>query len=117
MNRNAKAIVRFCFISAFVLIIVIYSFFQAYKLIAGPQITIYSPQNGSSYNSPLIEINGNAQNISSISLDDRSIFISTKGDFKEKLLLLPGYNIIVIKASDRFGKKTEKRLELILKEF
>jgi len=85
------------------------------KVVFGPQITISSPLNGSLASSSLIEIIGVAKNIKEISLNDRKIFIDEKGNFKEKVLLSYGYNVIVIKASDKFDSKTEKVLEVIYK--
>ncbi len=38
-----------------------------------------------------------------------------KGNFKEEILLSSGYNAITIKASDKFGRNTEKIIEVIYK--
>lgn len=94
-----------------------YSLFQGWKIIAGPIIDIYSPQNGSTYSESLIEIEGRAKNVAYINLNDKRIFTDKDGYFKEKLLLSPGYNIIRLDAQDKFRNSTEKRLELILKEY
>ena len=99
------------------MVIVGYSIFQAWKLISGPIIDIYTPQNGATYSQTLIEIEGRARNISYLNLNDRPIFTDKNGYFKEKLLLSPGYNIIKLDAKDKFKNYTEKRLEVILKEF
>ncbi len=99
------------------MVIVGYSIFQAWKLISGPIIDIYTPQNGATYSQTLIEIEGRARNISYLNLNDRPIFTNKNGYFKEKLLLSPGYNIIKLDAKDKFKNYTEKRLEIILKEF
>src|SRR5687767_372728 len=117
MNRNAKSHIRITLISLLVLIVIGYSLFQAWKLIRGPVIEIYTPQNGATYNQSLIEIEGKARNISYINLNGRPIFTDKEGYFQEKLLLYPGYNIIKLEASDKFKNRTEKVLELILKEF
>ncbi|OHB09807.1 MAG: hypothetical protein A3H52_00380 [Candidatus Zambryskibacteria bacterium RIFCSPLOWO2_02_FULL_39_26] len=99
------------------MVIVGYSIFQAWKLISGPIIDIYTPQNGATYSQTLIEIEGRARNISYLNLNDRPIFTNKNGYFKEKLLLSPGYNIIKLDAKDKFKNYTKKRLEIILKEF
>jgi hypothetical protein len=51
-----------------------------------------------------------------MSLYDRPLYTDIKGNFSEKLLLSPGYNIIKIVAEDKFGSKTEERVEVILQE-
>ena len=92
-----------------------YALFQARNLIRGPMISIENPQNGSTLVESLISIEGHAENISYISLNDRQIFIDEAGAFKEKLLLSYGYNIMTIKAKDKFGRETQETLELVYK--
>jgi hypothetical protein len=117
MNRNAISILRISAISLLGLFIIGYSLFQAWKLISGPIIDIYTPQNGATYSQTLIEISGRARNVAYINLNGRKIFTDKNGYFKEQLLLSPGYNILKLDARDKFGTYTEKKLELILKEY
>lgn len=117
MNRNAVSIIRISAISLLGLIIIGYSIFQAYKLISGPIIDVYTPQDGAVYSQTLIEIDGRGRNIAYINLNGKRIFTDKDGYFKEKLLLSPGYNILKLDAKDKFGATVEKRLEIVLKEF
>ncbi len=117
MNRNALSILKLSLVSILGLTILGYALFQGQKIIVGPVIDIYTPQNGATYNQTLIEIEGQARNIAYLNLNDRAIFTDKEGYFKEKLLLSPGYNIIKLDARDKFKKYTEKKLELILKEY
>ncbi len=117
MSRNALSTLRIALLLLLGLVILGYSLFQAQKLITGPVIEIYSPQNGSTVNGALVEIEGRAYNISYLNLDDRPIFTDKNGYFKETLLLSPGFNIIKLDAHDKFKKYTEKQLKIILKEY
>ncbi len=117
MNRNATSLLRISLFSVLGAVIVGYSIFQAWKLISGPIIDIYTPQNGATYSQTLIEIEGRARNIAYLNLNDRPIFTDKDGKFAEKLLLSPGYNIIKLEAIDKFKNRREKILEVILKEF
>ncbi len=117
MNRNGKSILRIGIISLLGLVILSYTIFQAQKIIRGPIITVYAPENGATYSQALIEINGRARNVAFIKLDDRPIYTDKDGYFSEKLLLSPGYNIIKVSGEDKFKKSTEKKLEIILKEY
>ncbi len=117
MNRNAISVLKTSSLSILFLIIIAYALFQGSKIIIGPTIKIYSPTNGATFNQSLIEIEGVAKNISYINLDDRPIFTDKNGYFKEKFLLSPGYNIIKLDAMDKFKNKTEKILEVVLKEY
>ena len=95
---------------AILLLILIYALFNARLLIAGPQIIIKSPENGSDFDRPLIQIEGEAHNTSFISMNGRPIYVNENGEFKEKLLLPEGTSIIKFDAKDRFERNTEVTL-------
>jgi len=114
--ENGKLIFKTLIIAVFVIIILGYSVFQAQKIIKGPQIAVSSPINGSLVAASSVSITGVAKNISDISLDGRPIFIDESGNFSEKLLLYPGYNVIKLKAQDKFGAVTEKNIELVYRQ-
>jgi len=116
MQINSRRLPKILLFSAMILLVVGYAYLKTKDYIAGPQIIIISPLNGSSVSNPLVEIVGTAKNISFISLNDRPIFIDESGNFKEKLLLYSGYNIMSVKAEDRYKRKVEKSLEVILLE-
>jgi hypothetical protein len=92
-----------------------YTAYEIQRVVFGPRIEILSPKNGAVVSDSLTEITGTAQNIKDISLNDRKIFIDEQGNFKEELLLSYGYNAITMKASDKFGRNTEKIIEVVYK--
>lgn len=79
----------------------------------GSSISIVSPLNGSTVNSPLVNIKGSADRISYISLNDQTITTDKAGNFSQELLLHPGYNILSVKVTDRFGRESSKNLTLV----
>jgi hypothetical protein len=91
-------------------VVFVYSLFNARQLISGPEIIIKSPENGLSFDTPFMEIIGEAKNTAFISMNGRTIYINEKDEFKEKLLLPPGTSIIKIDARDRFERSTEVTL-------
>lgn len=95
------------------LIIIFYSALQGKNIIFGPKIEIQSPINGETYKSSFIEVKGRVSNINVLTLNDRPIFIDKQGLFNEKLLLFKGYNIIIVKAQDKFGKQEEEKIEVM----
>jgi hypothetical protein len=113
MGMQSQNIVRNLSIFLVVLIVVGYTIFNFRVFIAGPQIIFKSPANGSLAEKNLVEISGVAKNISSISMNDRQIFVNEFGDFKENILLHPGYNVVTVKASDKFNRKAENKLEIV----
>lgn len=92
-----------------------YSFYEMRNFIAGPKIEIIYPKDGELKNQSLININGTAKNISKLFLNGRQIFTDEKGSFNEELLLSLGYNIIEIKAEDKFDREIKKTLRVIYK--
>lgn len=114
--QNTASILKILLVVLVIFIIIGYTYYRTKDFISGPIITILSPVNGSTLSNTLIEIKGTAKNISYISINDRQIFTDEAGFFVEKLLLYPGYNIISIKASDKFERNIEKTLELIYKD-
>lgn len=115
MDRHVKLTIGLGIFAVFAILIGLYAYGQSRQYLKGPQIVINEPQNGATLLEAPLVIAGNAQNVSHITLNGASIFVDSKGDFREKLLLLPGYNILTISAEDRFGRKTEKTLELVYK--
>jgi hypothetical protein len=102
-------------IIVFILVIVGYAAFQSRKLFEGPDIAINSPANGATLTSSLIQVEGVAQNIKSLTLNDQTLFTDEAGNFKDTLLLYPGYNIIKLEGTDKFGKTLVKTIELVSK--
>ncbi|MBU6430837.1 MAG: hypothetical protein KGJ58_01535 [Patescibacteria group bacterium] len=114
MNRGRVKFYFKIFLAAiFLSLISGYSFYQSRSLVIGPIVTISEPKNGETVNQSLIKIAGDSKNIKKITLDDREINIDETGAFSEKLLLSEGYNIIKVSAWDKFGKKTEKTIEVV----
>lgn len=117
MNRGLlKFYLKIFLISIFFFLILGYAFYQSRNLLVGPVIEVSEPQNGQTVNHQLINVTGATKNIKKITIDDRQIDIDESGVFSERLLLSEGYNIIKISAWDKFGKKTEKIIEIIYKQ-
>lgn len=82
--------------------------------IQGPRITITSPQTGFSTTTPLVTVTGHAVHVNSFTINDAPTALDLEGNFSEQLLLAEGYNIISVEAKDRYGRTTEKKIEIIL---
>jgi hypothetical protein len=118
MQQDVKKIVKIVGFCIFFLLIIIYAFFRSKDLIFGVKIKNVEangaplPTDATMTNS-ILDITGVAKNAVFLSLDDREISIDQMGDFNETIALLPGYNIISIKARDKFGKTDEKDYQLM----
>jgi len=115
-DRHAtRRLLKIIIISIILLCILGYTAYEIQRLAFGPKIEVFSPTNGALLSNSLTEVSGVAKNINNISLNDRKIFVDEQGNFKEQLLLSYGYNNIVIKANDKFGRNIEKIIEVIYK--
>lgn len=118
MNTNAKKIVKITSLSIFFLLIIIYAVFRSKDIIFGIKIRDVeingAPiQDGATITANTIEITGVARNAIDLTLDGREISIDQLGVFDETIALLPGYNIINLRAQDKFGNVDEKNYQLM----
>lgn len=114
-RHKTRELIKILIISIILLILFGYTTYEIQRVAFGPRIEVTSPKNGSSILSSLTKITGIAKNIKEISLNDRKIFVDEQGNFSEEILLSYGYNAVVLKASDKFGRNTEKIIELVYK--
>jgi hypothetical protein len=114
-RNKTKKYILWIIVTFLVLLIVGYTLYEVQKVVFGPKIIVLSPINGSLVSSSTTEISGTTKNIKDLSLNDRKIFTDEQGNFKEEVLLSYGYNIFVLKASDKFGRSTEQKIELVFK--
>ena len=110
--KEGKDILRNILIVLVICVIGGYAGFQSKKIISGPQITIQNPKSTSA-NSSAVDVQGIVKNVSVVTLNDRLIPIDEAGNFKEKILLYPGYNVIKVEAKDKFGASVTKELQVV----
>lgn len=110
--REGKTIIRNTLIVIIICAIGGYTGFQSKKIVSGPQITIQSPTTTSADKSS-VDVKGIVKNVSVVTLNDRLIPVDEDGQFKEKVLLYPGYNVIKLEATDKFGSSVTKELQLV----
>jgi len=111
---NTTKIIKNSAYVTFLVSLVGYAIFNSRIFIAGPQIDILKPENGSTISeSPLIRISGSARNISFLELNGKRINVNEDRKFDEPTLLYPGYNIITMLATDKFDRIVEKKIELV----
>jgi hypothetical protein len=114
-RRETKFYLKAIIITLFLICLFGYGAFEIWNYATGPKIIINSPKNGTSVSESLITVSGQGKNTKSITLNDRPIVTDEMGNFSEKILLSYGYNVLELKAEDRFGKKTEQKLQIVYK--
>lgn len=95
----------------FFVLVLGYAYFEGQDIIFGPVITIEN--RVMTVDQPFITIEGSAHRIASLRMNGQMITVTEDGVFSEPYLLAPGYNKITLNASDRYGKSTERVIEII----
>ncbi len=88
--------------------IVGYSLYATWNYLGGPELVIEFPRDGYSTTSPTTPIYGLTKHANFLSLNDRAIYVDEEGEFRETLLLSPGYNIIKLYTKDRYNRDITK---------
>ncbi len=106
---DGKTKIKILFFTLSILGICSLTAYELRKVLQGPDILLTC---GSCHDVTTEEnaytLSGKTSNISEIYLGNKKIYISSKGDFEEKVLLYPGENMLSIHAKDRFGKEVKK---------
>lgn len=106
-------LLRLAFFSAAAVVIVLYAFSRTVNFLRGPSLTIEKPADNEYILGTDATIEGRASRVSALSLNGREIFTDEKGIFRERLPLLSGYNIITVRATDKFGRIVAKTIHLV----
>ncbi|MEK7535625.1 MAG: hypothetical protein AAB590_01260 [Patescibacteria group bacterium] len=96
-----------------VLITLTFAYFKAHDLLLGVKISIDTPTNGETLNEQFITIKGKAPGNTLLTINGAKVLTDVKGSFQKELLLGLGYNMIEIKALDRFNREKKEVLELV----
>lgn len=102
-------------IAAFLIVALSYSALKLKPIIIGPEIVIYTPQNGDTVASTTFMVTGRVYRTKEVKIFDRVITTNEIGEFEERLVSYAPYTIIKISASDRFGRTDQKELFVIPK--
>ena len=84
--------------------------------IFGAPLTIYTTQNGTTLKESFLPISGNAKHAQELLINGREIAFNRSGEFNDGVVLSPGYNIIEVSLSDKFGNKKTKTYHVVLEK-
>jgi hypothetical protein len=96
-----------------IVITALYGAWRAYPLVAGPHITITTPQDNATVSSSTFTISGRVTRVKNISIQGRPIPIDKKGNFNEILVAQAPYTIIVLNATDFYNKSITKTMRVM----
>ena len=112
-REKTQKILRGTVLTLGIALVLGYTLFATRDYLRGPAIIISEPVNGSTFTTPDVTVIGQALRIKELTFNGRSLLMDKEGNFKETLLLIPGYNHALFLAEDKFGRSTQTPLELI----
>ncbi|NBV42919.1 hypothetical protein EBR96_09160 [bacterium] len=115
-SEKTKSLIQKSVLGLFVLFAVGFVGTKLYPIVHGPAIDVSTLTDGGSVADAMVRISGIASFTQDLVVNGKSLALSPNGSFEEKLVLNPGYNIISVQGSDRFGKKTIQTYTMILTE-
>lgn len=108
---TAASLLKIIGMSVGIVVILSYGYFQARFLIEGPQITLESPTT-ITQNTQMIQVRGTAKNITTLTLNGKTIHTDEEHVFEEILVLPESYTIMTLRATDRYGRVQTRTQEL-----
>lgn len=112
-HEDIRKKVEHYFIFVLLMVALLYGISRAYPLLRGPQITIYNPQDGDTVKKGTFELSGKVSRVKEITVQGRPIPIGVDGHFTEVLLSTEPYTLIIIRATDFYGKTKEETLRVL----
>lgn len=107
------SLLKFSALAILVLITGVFTYFKAHDLLFGVRIDIEAPSNGATMREPFVLIRGSAPGSTLLTLNGAKVLTDSAGKFEKEILLGLGYNIIEVKALDRFNREKSEVLELV----
>lgn len=77
-------------------------------ILFGSPFSVRTAPDGTTVSDAFVPITGDARHAKELTINGRPIAIDTNGAFSDGVLLSPGYNIVSVALSDRFGKEQIK---------
>ena len=93
------------FIAAVLLILAAYGLLKAWPLLAGPTLSVASPQEGASFPGGIVPVSGMATRIALLTLDGAPMLHDENGSFSSIRTFPHGESILTFVAADQFGRQ------------
>ncbi|MHB8914087.1 MAG: hypothetical protein ACYC4I_03730 [Minisyncoccota bacterium] len=97
MTRILIAIILFALVG--------YGLTEAWPLLAGPSLSVESPQNNASFPGGIVSVRGESSRIALLTLDGAPVLHEENGAFSSTLTFPRGGSILTFVATDRFGRR------------
>lgn len=98
-------------LALFFVLVALYAYYEARGLLFGPKIDV--PKGASVVHDRFVTIRGNATRIARLTMNGKPVTVTEEGAFEEPYLLNNGYNRIVLRAEDKYGRARESVVEVM----
>jgi hypothetical protein len=105
-----SVVTRIALVAFFVLVLT-YGYFEVQGLLFGPRISVSS--HALEVHESTVAIRGFAERISELRMNGKAIPVTEDGAFDEVLVVAPGYNRVVLEASDTYGRARKQIVEIV----
>ena len=95
----------------FFIVIVLYGLYEAQGLLFGPKIQVSTETT--IVHDPYVKIEGRAERIVALSMNNKQIPVTESGEFSEPFLLARGENRIALVAKDTYGRTTSRYVDIM----
>lgn len=82
-------------------------------MVFGTPLVVHAAADGSTVSDTYLPITGSAKHAQSITINGLAIGVDRQGNFNDGVILSPGYNIVEVRETDRFGKTKTDTLHLV----
>ena len=105
-------VLRILAILSIAFIFFLYLSFQLRTFFAPPTLTVLKPEENTQLKGPIVSVEGRVSADSSVWVNDQLVEVDNLGLWNKRLQVLPGRNEIEVKAINRRGKETTKKLSV-----
>ena len=98
-------------LTLFFVLVVLYAYYEARGILFGPSIDV--PDKAAVVHDRFITVRGKAARIAQLTMNGKPVTVTEDGAFEEPYLLNDGYNRIVLRAEDRYGRTRESVIEVM----
>jgi uncharacterized protein YfaP (DUF2135 family) len=87
--------------------------YNSKDMVFGTPLVVHTVADGSTVSDAYLPITGSAQHAQQITINGLPIGVDRQGNFSDGVILSPGYNIVEVAETDRFGKSKTDTLHIV----
>jgi hypothetical protein len=99
----------------FFALIIFYGLFRSRDVLLGIRLDVYDITSGQSVTERVLDLKGLSAHAVKVTVNGQTALLAEDGNWKNTVILLPGYNVITVIAVDKFDKSVSKELVVYYK--